>query len=155
MNIPPESSFCHPDETEDSAGLLPSWQEIFYLSGERDGAPLRHNPLVVSPLADRLQKEDQGCQVEGVEPKMVGEPSWVTHEGSVTKEVCGDPGGWSQGDQYLPRGLPWWLRDQESACQCRRHRFDPCSRKMPHGAKQLNPCTFTTRPVLHKRSHRN
>ena len=21
--------------------------------------------------------------------------------------------------------LPWWLRGKESACQCRRHRFDP------------------------------
>ena len=31
-------------------------------------------PAVLSPLADRLQKEDQGCQVEGVEPNMVGEP---------------------------------------------------------------------------------
>ena len=22
-------------------------------------------------------------------------------------------------------GLPWWLSGKESACQCRRHRFDP------------------------------
>ena len=44
-NIPPESSFCHLDETEDSAGMLPSWEEIFYLSGEWTGAPSRHNPL--------------------------------------------------------------------------------------------------------------
>jgi len=25
----------------------------------------------------------------------------------------------------IRRGLPWWLSDKESACQCRRHRFDP------------------------------
>ena len=31
------------------------------------------------------------------------------------------------------RGLLWWLRGEESACQCRRHRFDPCSRRMPQG----------------------
>ena len=24
-------------------------------------------------------------------------------------------------------GLPWWLSGKESACQCRRHRFDPWS----------------------------
>ena len=22
-------------------------------------------------------------------------------------------------------GLPWWLSDKESSCQCRRHGFDP------------------------------
>ena len=31
------------------------------------------------------------------------------------------------------RGLLWWLRGEESARQCRRHRFDPCSRRMPQG----------------------
>ena len=29
------------------------------------------------------------------------------------------------------RGLPWWLSGKESTCQCRRHRFDPWSRKIP------------------------
>ena len=28
-------------------------------------------------------------------------------------------------------GLPWWLSGKESACQCRRHRFDPWVRKIP------------------------
>ena len=28
-------------------------------------------------------------------------------------------------------GLPLWLSGKESACQCRRHRFDPCSGKTP------------------------
>ena len=23
------------------------------------------------------------------------------------------------------RGLPWWLSGKESACQCRRHQFNP------------------------------
>ena len=32
-------------------------------------------------------------------------------------------------DNY--RGLPWWLRSKESACQGRRHRFDPRSGKIP------------------------
>ena len=28
-------------------------------------------------------------------------------------------------------GLPWWLSGKESACQCRRHKFDPWVRKIP------------------------
>ena len=28
-------------------------------------------------------------------------------------------------------GLPWWPNGKESTCQCRRHRFDPWSRKIP------------------------
>ena len=27
--------------------------------------------------------------------------------------------------------LPWWFSGKESACQCRRHRFNPWSRKIP------------------------
>ena len=29
------------------------------------------------------------------------------------------------------RGLPWWLRGKECACQCRRHKFDPWVGKIP------------------------
>ncbi|KAB0386208.1 hypothetical protein FD755_001164 [Muntiacus reevesi] len=29
--------------------------------------------------------------------------------------------------------LPWWLSGKESTCQCRRHGFDPSSRKMTRG----------------------
>ena len=29
------------------------------------------------------------------------------------------------------RGLPWWLRGKESACECRRHGFDPWVGKIP------------------------
>ena len=45
-------------------------------------------------------------------------------------------------------GLPWWLSDKESACQCRRHRFDPWSGKIPHASEQLTPCTTTPDPAL-------
>ena len=38
-------------------------------------------------------------------------------------------------------GLPWWLSGKESACQCRKQKFDPCSRKTPHTAEQLSPCS--------------
>ena len=37
-------------------------------------------------------------------------------------------------------GLPWWLSGKESTCQCRKHKFDPWSRKTPHAAEQLSPC---------------
>ena len=36
-------------------------------------------------------------------------------------------------------GLLWWHSRWESACQCRRHGFDPWFRK-PHASEQLSPC---------------
>ena len=32
-------------------------------------------------------------------------------------------------------GLPWWLNSKESACQCRRHGFDPWVWKIPWSRK--------------------
>ena len=45
-------------------------------------------------------------------------------------------------------GLPWWLSDKESTCQCRRHRFDPWSEKISHTMEQPSPCATTVEPVL-------
>ena len=42
--------------------------------------------------------------------------------------------------------LLWWLSGRESTCQCRRHGFDPWSRKIPHAAEQLGPGTTTIEP---------
>ena len=47
---------------------------------------------------------------------------------------------------YLPRdmwalGLPWWLAGKESACQCRRHKFNPWVRKTP-GEGNGNPLKY-------------
>ena len=55
-------------------------------------------------------------------------------------------------------GLPWWLGDGESGCQCRRLQFDSWVRKIPHATGQLSPCTTSTEPVclepvLCKKSH--
>ena len=36
----------------------------------------------------------------------------------------------------------------KSICQCRRHGFDPWSRKIPHATVQLSPCTTITEPVF-------
>ena len=43
--------------------------------------------------------------------------------------------------------LPWWLSGKEPACQCRRHRFDLWSRKIPHAREQPSLCT-TIEPKL-------
>ena len=45
-------------------------------------------------------------------------------------------------------GLPWWRSGYESSCQRRGHGFEPWSRKIPHAAEQLSPCTTTTEPAL-------
>ena len=36
----------------------------------------------------------------------------------------------------------------ELTCHCKRHKFDPWSRKIPHVQKQLSPNTTTIEPVL-------
>ena len=45
-------------------------------------------------------------------------------------------------------GLPWWRREQESTSQCRTHKFDPWSGKIPHAMEQLSPCAITAEPML-------
>ena len=44
-------------------------------------------------------------------------------------------------------GLPWWCSGWESACQCKGHRFEPWSGKIPHAAEQLGPWDTTTEPA--------
>ena len=66
--------------------------------------------------------------------------------------------GFLTSDQNPETGLPWWHSGWESACQCRGHRFNPWSGKIPHDAEQLSPCATTTGPapvLCNKRSHRN
>ena len=45
-------------------------------------------------------------------------------------------------------GLPWWLSGKDSACQWKRHGFNPWSRKIPHATEQLSLCATTIEPVL-------
>ena len=52
----------------------------------------------------------------------------------------------NQFEKINKTGLPWWLSGKESACQCRRHGFDPWSGKIPSAMKQLSPGTTTTEP---------
>ena len=44
-------------------------------------------------------------------------------------------------------GLPQWHSGWESACQCKGHRFEPWSGKIPHAAEQLGPWATTTEPA--------
>ena len=46
------------------------------------------------------------------------------------------------------KGFPSWLCGKESACQCRRHGFDPWSGKTPHASQRLGPCTTAVESVL-------
>ena len=46
-------------------------------------------------------------------------------------------------------GLPWWLSGRESACQCRRHGFNPLVRKIPWRRKWQGTLVF-----LPGKSHR-
>ena len=46
-----------------------------------------------------------------------------------SKKLCGMPWDYSPGRWKV--GLLLWLHSNESACQCRRHRFNSCVRKIP------------------------
>ena len=45
---------------------------------------------------------------------------------------------------YIYIVLPWWPGGGESPCQCRGHRFNPWSRKIPSTSRQLSPWAATT-----------
>ena len=47
---------------------------------------------------------------------------WCHKESDMTEQL-----NWTE----LNRGLPRWFSGEESACQCRRHGFDPWVRKIP------------------------
>ena len=51
-------------------------------------------------------------------------------------------------NQNSSEGFPGSSVAKKSACQCRRHGFDPWSRKIPHCMEQLSPGATTTEPAL-------
>ena len=59
-------------------------------------------------------------------------------EGANTSRTASPQQGW---------GLPWWLSDQESGWQCRRHGFDLWSWKIPDATEQPIKCVTTIEPV--------
>ena len=83
-----------------------------------------------------------------------------THIYAVYKRPTTDLGThtdwkWGDGKRYSMQmeikrkleGLPWWRSGWESACQCRGHRFEPWSRKIPHAVEQLGSWATTTEPA--------
>ena len=50
-------------------------------------------------------------------------------------------------------GLPWQLNGKGSACQCRRHRFNPWSGKTPYAAEPLSLCSIAIELQLLKPTH--
>ena len=51
---------------------------------------------------------------------------------------------WDSTTQNVLVWVPWWLSGKESACQCRRHEFDPQSGQISPATEQLSLCTATT-----------
>ena len=49
--------------------------------------------------------------------------------------------GIAESDRAVPT-THWWLSGKESACQCRRHRFDPWVRKIPWRRKRQSTPVF-------------
>ena len=50
----------------------------------------------------------------------------------------------------ISQELPWWLSGKESTCQCRRHRFNRWSGKIPHALGQLSPGITATESMLQR-----
>ena len=53
--------------------------------------------------------------------------------------------------QESGQGHPWWSSEEESTCQCRGHRFDPWSRKIPDSLGQLGPWATPTETMLQEK----
>ena len=115
---------------------------------------------------------------------------WAFPQGATPLTICGGLGEqaaplctppssylcWHQSKvavllKEIIRELLWWLSGKESACQCRRRRFDPCVGKIPpawgatkpmhdsYWARALEPGSRNygslraLEAALHKRSH--
>ena len=79
-------------------------------------------------------------------------PTFWLRSDHITKALCTEVPSeiqdFPRGLQKCPGlGLPWWRSGWESACQCRGHRFEPWSGKIPHAAEQLSPWATTTEPT--------
>ena len=52
-----------------------------------------------------------------------------------------DLGIWEERRHQSNTRASWCLSGKDSACQCRKHRFNPWSRTSPHAVEQLSPST--------------
>ena len=82
---------------------------------------------------------------ENAEASQRGKHMWTVIEGRLN--ICHmDEKGHSE-LKLGNLGLPWWRSGWESACQCRGHRFEPWSGRIPHAAEQLGLWATTTEPA--------
>ena len=88
----------------------------------------------------------------------VGWASWGVQETESSQCGCSNIVTEDKGVQDDTGGLPRWLSGKESACQCKRHKFDPWSGKSPHPTKPkrhnywacaLEPGAISTEPTRH------
>ena len=83
----------------------------------------------------------------GIRPGGLGDPSRKQERAEpINQEGCckGDAGVGAAGCHRASRGLS----GKESACQCRRHRFDPWVGKIPGGGNgSLLPYSFLDNPM--------
>ena len=78
------------------------------------------------------------------------ESSWPRDQTQVSHIMGRSFTIWATGEALNIRiGLPYGsVVKNPSTCQCRRHWFNPWSRKLPHASEPLSPCIVTTEPVL-------
>ena len=71
--------------------------------------------------------------------KELGASSLLCHSSFLFIKICGALLADTLLKNRTKLGLPWWFSGKESACQIRRHGFNPCSEKIPHAAEHLTP----------------
>ena len=89
----------------------------------------------VGKLENSMDREP-GVEVHGATASRTWLNDWVhTHTHTGTRGLCSQR---AYHQEIKFGGFPCWSSGWETACQYRRHRFDPCCRKIPHDAGQLS-----------------
>ena len=130
---------------------------------------LASNGQRLGMLLNTLRCSVQSPQHRVNQPYMSVTPSWRNSDGEWSWPV-NRPCFWWETFSYrfyyltvkFEQGLPWWYSSEESVLQCRVHRFDPWSGKIPDASEPLSlrtrlQGTHTLEPGLHdqKPVHRN
>ena len=129
-------------------------REAFMLGAvtfSQDTTHPRSPDLTLLPQFELLPRPPTGQTQQNPESKgsswlgPCGQPLRAWRE--IDQSQCGPRG--TMGTSYLLReSLPCWCSGKESACQCRRYRFDPWSGKIPHATEKLSPWAIAPEPVL-------
>ena len=69
--------------------------------------------------------------------------TWSYYDGNTRKNVRNFLPSWAEWIKWRLPGFSSWLRGKKSACQCRGHRFNPWSGKIPLASDQLSQCATT------------